>query len=155
MAASPANIAYAADLIRYQLVCYDKVNQLRHTRFLPDKKAVEEHMKKHANIVRPKFELVLGELERELGGLGIASWSKPKGGYFICFAAQKGSAKKIIRLCEEAGVKLTPAGATYPHGVDPQDSVIRIAPTYPPLEELWQALAVFTTAVKLAAAEKA
>ncbi len=155
MAASPANIAYAADLIRYQLVCYDKVNQLRHTRFLPDKKAVEEHMKKHANIVRPKFELVLGELERELGGLGIASWSKPKGGYFICFAAQKGCAKKIIRLCEEAGVKLTPAGATYPHGADPQDSIIRIAPTYPPLEELRQALAVFTTAVKLAAAEKA
>jgi len=131
------------------------VNQLRHTRFLPDKEAVEKHMRKHADIVRPKFELVLRELERELGGLGIARWGKPKGGYFICFEAQKGSAKKIIRLCEEAGVKLTPAGATYPHGSDPQDSIIRIAPTYPPLEELRQAVEVFTTAVKLAAAERA
>ena len=155
MAASPANIQCAGDLIRYQLVCYDKVNQLRHTRFLPDKEAVEKHMRKHADIVRPKFELVLRELERELGGLGIARWGKPKGGYFICFEAQKGSAKKIIRLCEEAGVKLTPAGATYPHGSDPQDSIIRIAPTYPPLEELRQAVEVFTTAVKLAAAERA
>ena len=154
MAASPANIQSAAELIRYQLVCYDKVNQLRHTRFLPDKKAVEEHMRKHANIVRPKFELVLQELERELGNLGIGGWGKPKGGYFICFAAQKGCAKKIIRLCEEAGVKLTPAGATFPHGIDPNDSIIRIAPTYPSMEELRAAMEVFTTVVKLAALEK-
>ena len=154
MAASPANIAFAADLIRYQLVCYDKVNQLRHTRFLPDKKAVEAHMRKHADIVRPKFELVLQTLERELGGLELVRWGRPKGGYFICFEAPEGCAKKIVRLCEEAGVKLTPAGATYPHGLDPKDSIIRIAPTYPPTDELRQALEVFTTAVKLAAAER-
>ena len=152
MAASPANIEYAAGLIRYQLVCYDKLNQLRHTRFLPDKKAVEEHMKKHAEIVRPKFDLVLDELERELGGLGIARWSKPNGGYFICFEAQKGCAKNIVRLCEEAGVKLTPAGAPFPHGDDPNDSVIRLAPTYPPLDELKAAMKIFTTVVKLVAA---
>lgn len=155
MAASPANIQYAAELIHYQLVCYDKVNQLRHVRFLPDKKAVKEHMRKHANIVRPKFEFVLQELERELGNLGIAKWSKPKGGYFICFEALTGCARKIIRLCEEAGVKLTPAGATFPHGVDPNDNVIRLAPTYPPKDELREAMKVFTTAVKLAATKTA
>lgn len=155
MAASPANIESAARLIRYQLACYDKLNQLRHTRFLPDKKAVAEHMKKHANIMRPKFELVLRSLERELESLNIARWTKPRGGYFICFEAPKGCAKKIICLCDDAGVKLTPAGATFPHGIDPNDSIIRIAPTYPPMEELREAMEVFTTAVKLAAAEKA
>ena len=106
-------------------------------------------------ISRRTFAKGLAGTAAALGGLGIARWGKPKGGYFICFEAQKGSAKKIIRLCEEAGVKLTPAGATYPHGSDPQDSIIRIAPTYPPLEELRQAVEVFTTAVKLAAAERA
>ena len=109
-------------------------------------------MKKHAEIVRPKFDLVLDELERELGGLGIARWSKPNGGYFICFEAQKGCAKNIVRLCEEAGVKLTPAGAPFPHGDDPNDSVIRLAPTYPPLDELKAAMKIFTTVVKLMAA---
>lgn len=153
MAASPANIACASELIRYQLVCYDKLNQLRHARFLPTKIAVEEHMKKHANIVRPKFELVLQTLERELGGLNIGRWSKPKGGYFICFEGINGSAKKIIRLCEEAGVKLTPAGATFPHGIDPSDNIIRIAPTYPPMSELKEAMEIFTTSVKYAATE--
>lgn len=154
MAASPANIAFASELIRYQLVCYDKVNQLRHTRFLPDKAAVEEHMKKHAQIVRPKFEAVLNALENALGGLGIARWSNPNGGYFICFEAPHSCAKRIVQLCEEAGVKLTPAGAPFPGGVDPDDSVIRLAPTYPPIEELKIAMEVFATSVKLAAIEK-
>ncbi|MDO4987597.1 MAG: aminotransferase class I/II-fold pyridoxal phosphate-dependent enzyme [Synergistes sp.] len=154
MAGSLANINFAAGLIRYQLVTYDKVNQLRHTRFLPNKGAIAAHMRKHADILRPKFELVLERLEKELGGLGIAKWVTPKGGYFICFEAMNGCAKRIVALCEEAGVKLTPAGAPFPHGIDPNDSVIRIAPSYPPLEELAQALEVFTAAVKVAAAEK-
>ena len=154
MGASPANISYAAELIQYQMVCYDKLNQLRHTRFLPDKKAVETHMKKHAGIMRPKFELVLSRLDEELGGLNIASWGKPRGGYFICFKGPDGCAGRIEQLCSEAGVKLTPAGATFPHGIDPKDSVIRIAPTYPSMEELEQALEVFTTSVKLAVSEK-
>ena len=135
----------------YQLVCYDKVNQLRHARFLPDLKAVEAHMMKHAAIIRPKFELVLDVLEKELSGL--ARWSKPRGGYFICFYAPKGCAKRIVQLCAEAGVTLTPAGSPYPHGYDPDDSVIRIAPTYPPMEELRQVMELFPIAVKIAAME--
>ena len=151
MAASPRNIARQAALMTYQLVCYDKVNQMRHARFLPDLAAVEAHMIKHAAIIRPKFELVLGVLERELSGL--ARWSKPRGGYFICFYAPKGCAKRIVQLCAEAGVTLTPAGSPYPHGYDPDDSAIRIAPTYPPLEELRQVMELFPLAVKIAAME--
>ncbi len=153
MAASPENIARQAALMTYQLVCYDKVNQLRHARFLPDMAAVEAHMAKHAAIIRPKFEYVLGVMERELSG--IATWSRPRGGYFICFRAPKGCAKRIVALCAEAGVTLTPAGSPFPGGYDPDDSVIRIAPTYPPMEELKQVMELFPMAVKLAAAEKA
>ena len=151
MAASPRNIARQAALMTYQLVCYDKVNQLRHARFLPDLAAVEAHMMKHAAIIRPKFELVLEALERELSGL--ARWSRPRGGYFICFYAPKGCARRIVELCAQAGVTLTPAGSPYPHGLDPEDSVIRIAPTYPPMEELRQVMELFPIAVKIAAAE--
>ncbi len=151
MGASPANIARQAALLTYQLVCYDKLNQLRHTNFLPDKAAVEEHMAKHATIIRPKFEYVLGVLERELSGIG--SWSRPKGGYFICYYAPDGSARRIVDLCREAGVTLTPAGSPYPDGIDPRDSTIRIAPTLPPLSELKLVMELFPLAVKIAAAE--
>lgn len=152
MAASPRNIARQASLMTYQLVCYDKVNQLRHARFLPDLKAVEAHMMKHAAIIRPKFEFVLDVMERDLKD--IASWSKPRGGYFICFRAPKGCAKRIVQLCAEAGVTLTPAGSPFPDAYDPDDSVIRIAPTYPPMNELEQVMELFPVAVRIAALEK-
>ncbi len=152
MGASPANIARHTALLTYQLVCYDKLNQLRHARFLPDKASVEAHMAKHAEIVRPKFEYVLEVLENELSGIG--SWSKPKGGYFICYYAPEGCARRIVELCHEAGVTLTPAGSSYPGGYDPKDSTIRIAPTFPPLSELKLVMELFPLAVKIAAAEK-
>ena len=152
MAASPANIARHTALLTYQLVCYDKLNQLRHVRFLPDRAAVEAHMAKHAAILRPKFEYVLGVLEKELSGIG--SWSRPRGGYFICYYAPEGCARRIVELCREAGVTLTPAGSSYPGGKDPKDSTIRIAPTLPPLSELKLVMELFPLAVKIAAAEK-
>ena len=152
MAASPRNIERHSALMTYQLVCYDKVNQLRHARFLPDMDAVERHMARHAEILRPKFELVLSVFERELTGYG--SWSRPLGGYFICYRAPKGCARRIVELCHRAGVTLTPAGAPFPGGFDPEDSVIRVAPTYPPLEELQAVMELFPLAVKLAAAER-
>lgn len=152
MGASPANIARHTALLTYQLVCYDKLNQLRHTRFLPDRAAVEAHMAKHAQIIRPKFEYVLEVLDSELSGIG--SWSRPKGGYFICYYAPDGCARRIVELCREAGVTLTPAGSPYPGGFDPKDSTIRIAPTLPPLSELKLVMELFPLAVKIAAAEK-
>lgn len=153
MAASPSNIRRHLALQTYQLVCYDKVNQLRHVRFLPDLKAVEAHMEKHAAIIRPKFEYVLSVFERELSD--IASWSDPNGGYFICFRAPKNCAKRIVHLCAEAGVTLTPAGSPFPGGYDPDDSVLRIAPTYPPMEELKAVMELFPVAVRIAAHEAA
>lgn len=152
MGASPANIAHHSALLMYQLVCFDKMNQLRHARIFPTAAAVEAHMRKHAAILRPKFELVDDVLTRELTGL--ATWKKPKGGYFVCFYAPEGCAQRIVALCREAGVTLTPAGASYPHGVDPRDSVIRIAPSYPPMEELALVMELFPIAVKMAALEK-
>ena len=154
MGASPANIEYAASLLQYQMVCYDKMNQLRHVRFLPNRAAVEEHMRRQAAILRPKFALVERILEEELGGLGSAEWTRPLGGYFVCFRAPKGCAKRVVALCAEAGVTLTPAGAPFPGGVDPEDSVIRLAPTYPPLDELEAAMKIFALAVKIASAER-
>ena len=151
MGASPANIARQAGLLTYQLVCYDKLNQLRHTNFLPDKAAVEAHMAKHADIIRPKFEYVLEVLEKELSGFG--SWSRPKGGYFICYYAPEGCAHRIVDLCQKAGVTLTPAGSPYPGGIDPIDSTIRIVPTFPPLSELKLVMELFPVAVKIAAIE--
>ena len=115
---------------------------------------MKNHMKKHAAILRPKFELVLSRLDEELGGLKIGEWTKPIGGYFVSFQALDGCAKKIVAMCKDAGVTLTGAGATYPYKNDPQDSNIRIAPTFPPLEELAQALEIFVLCVKLASVEK-
>ena len=154
MAASEANLADARRFMNYQTIGHDKLNQLRHVRFFKDMDGMREHMKKHAAILRPKFEAVLGVLDRELGGLEIGSWSRPKGGYFISFDALPGCAKAIVAKAKEAGVIMTKAGATYPYGKDPQDSNIRIAPSFPTLEDLAAAAEVFVLSVKLVSIDK-
>lgn len=152
--ASEANIEEAKRIISRQMIGSDKLAQLRLVRFLPDKEALLAHMHRHSELLRPKFELVQQKLSEALGGLDIARWTHPEGGYFVLFNSEPGCAKRIVELAREAGVKLTDAGATWPYGVDPHDSDIRIAPTYPPLEDLSRALDVFTTCVKLATLEK-
>lgn len=154
IASSPANIADIKKSMAIQTIGFDKVNQLRHVRYFKDAEGVAAHMEKHAALLRPKFELVLDTMERELAGLGAGEWIRPKGGYFITFEAPDGCATRIIQLAKEAGVVMTPAGAPFPYGKDPKDSVIRIAPSYPTPEELGQAAEVFVTCVKLAAVEK-
>lgn len=154
MAASPENIADIKARMGVQTIGHDKINQLRHVKFLKDADGIAEHMAKHAAIIRPKFELVLETLSNGLEGTGCGSWSNPRGGYFISFDAPEGTAKRIVSLAKDAGVTMTGAGATYPYKNDPEDSNIRIAPTLPPLEELDQAMKVFVTCVKLAAVEK-
>ena len=154
MASSEENIRYHTKLIGIQTISYDKVNQLRHVRYLKDRAHTIELMKKHAQIMAPKFEMVLKILRSELTNKGIAHWHHPQGGYFICVAAMPGTAKRTLELCKKAGVIFTPAGATYPYGHDPHDSMIRLAPSYPPLEELEKAMMVFTTCLKIAALEK-
>ena len=154
MAASEANIQYFTGVFGVQMISYDKVNQLRHVRFLKDKKHTLILMKKHAAIMAPKFHLVLDTLNREIRPLGFASWIEPKGGYFISLNTMNGTAKRALALCKEAGVTMTTAGATFPYGKDPNDSNIRIAPSLPPIEELEKALEVFCTCLKLAALEK-
>ena len=152
IAASAANIAEIKQRMQPQTIGFDKINQLRHVRFLKDADGIAAHMRKHAALLRPKFELVQDTLERELSGCGC-TWSHPRGGYFVSFNAPEHSAKRIVALCKEAGVTLTGAGATWPHKNDPHDSNIRIAPSLPPIEELQQALEVFVVCVKLAAVE--
>ena len=137
-----------------QTIGYDKINQLRHVAYFKNAEGMKEHMKKHAAIMRPKFEAVLAVLEKELSGLGIASWVKPQGGYFISFDAMEGCAKAIVAKCKEAGVVLTGAGATYPYGKDPKDSNIRIAPSFPTPEEMAMATNLFVLCVKLVSVEK-
>ena len=137
-----------------QTIGSDKLNQLRHVLFLHDADGVRGLMKGHRQILRPKFRIVLDALERELGSLGIARWSEPKGGYFVCLDVLDGCAKRVVGLCKEAGVTLTDAGATYPYGNDPRDSNIRIAPSFPPQNELREAMELLCVAIKLAAAEK-
>lgn len=154
MAASEANLADARRYMHYQTIGHDKLNQLRHVRFFRDMDGMREHMKKHAAILRPKFEAVLSVLDNELGGLEIGSWSRPKGGYFISFDAMPGCAKAIVAKAKEAGVTMTKAGATYPYGKDPQDSNIRIAPSFPTQEELAAAAEVFVLSVKLVSIDK-
>ncbi|MDO5117488.1 MAG: aminotransferase class I/II-fold pyridoxal phosphate-dependent enzyme [Eggerthellaceae bacterium] len=154
MAASPENIAEIKKRIGIQTIGYDKINQMRHVLFLKDAKGIAEHMSKHAAIIRPKFELVCAKLEEGLKDAGVGSWTNPNGGYFVSFDAPEGTAKRIVSLAKEAGVVMTGAGATWPHGDDPYDSNIRIAPTLPPLEELDAAMDVFVCCVKLAAIEK-
>ena len=154
MASSVDNIKYMLGLLGIQTISYDKVNQLRHVRFLKDKAHTLELMKQHAAIMKPKFEAVLSALDKEIAPLGIAQWKRPKGGYFISVDTMDGLAKRTLALCKEAGVVMTGAGATFPYGVDPRDRNIRIAPSLPPVEELEQAIAVFCTCLKLAALEK-
>ena len=154
MAASLDNIAWTKKLMTVQAISPDKVNQLRHVRYFQNVEGLSDHMKKHAAILRPKFDLVLSLLEEKLGGTGAGSWHTPRGGYFISFDALPGCAKRINTLCKEAGVVMTGAGATFPYGKDPQDSNLRIAPSMPPLDELKQAAEVFCTCALLAAVEK-
>ena len=154
MASSEENIAYNLKLISVQTISYDKVNQLRHVRYLKDKAHTLELMKKHAEILGPKFDMVLKMLRSELTNKGIDHWHHPKGGYFVCVAAMPGTAKRTLELCSKAGVVMTEAGATYPYGHDPHDSMIRIAPSLPPIEELEKAMKVFCTCLKIAALEK-
>ena len=154
MASSEANIADIKSKLKWQTIGPDKINQLRHVRYFNDINGMKDYMKKHAAIIRPKFEAVLETLEKELGELGIASWSEPVGGYFISFNAEKGCAKAIVAKCKEAGLVLTGAGAAYPYGNDPEDSNIRIAPTLPSIEELKVATDLFVTCTKLVTVEK-
>ncbi|MBR2527739.1 MAG: aminotransferase [Blautia sp.] len=154
VAASKANLEDFRKYMRIQTIGHDKVNQLRHVLFFKDLDGLHAHMRKHADLIRPKFELVLHALDTELGELGICDWTRPHGGYFISFDAMEGCAKAIVARAKEAGVILTGAGATYPYGKDPLDSNIRIAPTYPSIEELAQAVKVFVLCVKLCSVEK-
>jgi len=154
IASSKSNCDYIRQRLTVQTIGPDKICQLRHARFFKDSSGVMAHMKKQAAILNPKFKLVSDTLHSELDGLNIAEWTEPKGGYFISFNSLKGCAKRIVALCAEAGVALTPAGATYPNGNDPNDRNIRIAPTFPPINELAEALEIFCAAVKLASAEK-
>ena len=152
--ASKNNIAQIKKRLNAQVISYDKMNQLRHVRFFGDANGVLEHMKKHAAILKPKFDIVLHHLENELGDKGIATWFNPKGGYFISLDVMPGCAKRVGELCKEAGVTLTTVGATYPYGVDPQNSNIRIAPSFPPVAELDIAAELLCICVKLACIEK-
>ena len=154
LAASTANVASIKKQMAVQTIGHDKVNQLRHVRFFGDNEGMEAHMKKHADLIRPKFEALISIMEEDLGGLDIAEWTNPKGGYFIGFDSMPGCAKEIVAKMKEAGVILTGAGATFPYHIDPQDRNIRLAPTFPTIDELKLASRVFTVCVRLVSAEK-
>ena len=154
VAASDANIKLLKSRMTIQTIGPDKLNQLAHARMFPDLKALKAQMKKHADILRPKFEACLKEFETSLGALGIADWTNPRGGYFISMQVPSGCAKRVGALCKEAGLVLTTPGATYPYGNDPEDSNLRIAPSFPSPEEMALAAKVLCVAVKLAALEK-
>lgn len=154
IASSKENIAHVKKQVSKQTIGYDKINMLLHVRFLKDAENIHRHMMKHAEIIRPKFEAVNEILSKNLSGKGIAYWNNPRGGYFISLDVCKGCAKKTVELASEAGVKLTPAGATFPYGKDPDDSNIRIAPTYPPIDELRMAMEILSVCIELAALEK-
>lgn len=154
IAASKANLDYVREAMTVMTIGYDKINQLRHVKYFKNIDGLMEHMMKHADIIRPKFEAVLSVLDKELSGLGIGEWTKPVGGYFISFNALEGCAKAIVAKCKEAGVTLTGAGATYPYGKDPKDSNIRIAPTFPTPEEMAAATDLFVLCVKLVSVDK-
>ena len=153
-ACSTTNMEYMKKLLDIQVISFDKVNQLRHVRYLKDRENTLALMQRHAAILKPKFEAVLFALDAEIAPLGIASWHRPTGGYFISLNTAPGLARRTLELCKQAGVVMTGAGATFPYGKDPQDSNIRIAPSLPPVEELKQAIAVFCCCLKLAALEQ-
>lgn len=154
VASSKNNIEEIKKYMTKQTIGYDKINQLRHVRFFKDINGIKEHMKKHAALLRPKFEAVLDTLENDLAGTGVGTWTKPLGGYFISFEGLEGTAKAIVQKCKDAGMTLTGAGATYPYKNDPKDSNIRIAPSYPSLEEMSKAAALFTICVRLVSIDK-
>ncbi|MCI9502171.1 MAG: aminotransferase [Hungatella sp.] len=154
IAASQNNLVDITGQLRIQTIGHDKVNQLRHVRFFGGIHGMVEHMRLHADIMRPKFEAVNEILSKELDGLGIGTWTTPKGGYFMAFDSLDGCAKKIVAKCKKAGLIMTKAGATYPYGKDPHDSNIRIAPSYPPLSDLRVAMELFALCVKLVSADK-
>ena len=154
ISASAANIADIKKRLTIQTIGHDKINQLRHVKFFKDQKGVQEHMMKQAAIIRPKFEMVEEMFTEEIASRGIGTWMHPLGGYFISFEALEGCAKKIVEKCKEAGVVLTGAGSPYPYKKDPKDSVIRIAPTYPSMDELKEAVKVFTVVVRLVSVDK-
>lgn len=154
LAASDANIAQIKARLNCETISYDKMNQLRHVKFFGNLEGIKAHMKKHAALMKPKFDMVIEHLENELGGRGIASWLDPNGGYFISLDVMNGCAKRVGDLCKEAGVTLTTVGATYPYGNDPNNSNIRIAPSFPPVAELDLAAQILCVSVKLACIEK-
>ncbi len=153
-AASAANIADYKKSMTIQTIGYDKVNQLRHVNYFKDGAGIAAHMEKHAKLLRPRFELVLDKLAAGLEGRAAGSWISPKGGYFVTFAAAEGCASRIVALAKEAGVVMTPAGAPFPYGKDPEDSIIRISPSYPSLEELGKAMDIFVVCARIATVEK-
>ena len=153
-AASDKNIKWMLKHYTIMTVGPNKLNQLRHVLYFKNRAGIEAHMKKQALLMAPKFHAVDEILTKNLGGTGVGSWNKPHGGYFISFDAYPGCAKRIVDLCKQAGVVMTNAGATYPYGKDPTDSNVRIAPSYPELGELKEAIEIFTTCVLLAAVEK-
>jgi DNA-binding transcriptional MocR family regulator len=155
IAASAANLTAIKKALSACTIGPDKVNQIRHTRFLPDHAALMQHMKKHANLLNPRFDAVLTALSKAFDGSDLGNWEKPVGGYFVSFDTRKNCAKETVRLAAEAGVKLTPAGATYPYGKDPEDRNIRIAPSVPTVSEVVGAMEVFVTCVKLASVREA
>ncbi len=150
LAASPANIADIKARMTIQTIGHDKINMLRHVRYFKNADGVREHMKCHAAILRPKFDIVLNTLEQRLGGTGIAQWHRPNGGYFVCVRLMDGTASETVRLLKEAGVTLTPAGATYPYGNDPYDATLRIAPSYPSVTDLQTAMDLFCICAQIA-----
>lgn len=154
IAASPANIADIKKRMSVQTIGYDKINMLRHTRYFKNLDGIREHMKRHAAVLRPKFDVVLNTLETRLGGTGIAQWHKPNGGYFVSVELMEGTATETVRLLKQAGVILTPAGATHPYGRDPKDATLRIAPSYPSVAELQTAMELFCICAEIAALNK-
>ena len=154
MAASEENLKQIKSIMTIQTIGFDKINMMRHVKYFGNAEGILQHMKLHASIIRPKFEIVLAAFERELGGLGIADWTSPKGGYFISLNVMDGTAKRVFALCRDAGLTLTDVGATFPYRNDPRDRNLRIAPTYPTCDELKQACELLCLCVKLAAVEK-
>ena len=153
IAASESNVAEIKKRLNFQTISYDKLNQLRHVKYFKNVDGLKAHMDKHAKIIAPKFQLVLDMLEKEIAPLGIGQWVKAKGGYFISYDTVGSSAKRIGELCKDAGLVLTTVGATYPYGIDPEDKNIRIAPSFPPVDDLRKAMEVFCLCAKLAAVE--
>ncbi|WP_448902896.1 aminotransferase [Eubacterium sp.] len=154
IASSVANIEEIKKRMSVQTIGFDKMNQLRHVRYFKDAEGVKKHMSKHAALLRPKFEAVIKMFDEELDGYGIATWTKPNGGYFISYDVMEGCARKVVKMCKDAGLVLTGAGAPFPYGIDPKDSNIRIAPSYPSPEELIDASKILIVCTKIAAIEK-